>query len=92
MALTETRVTDKIEVVGNPDYRTLQIREDNQIFRDGALISSGNFHRFSLVPGSLVDDVYVRTDLTNLDQEIQNIAGLCWNDDVHTAYEAFLRS
>ncbi len=168
MALTEERVTDKIEVVGNPDYRTIQIRHANRVHRDGSEIAS-SYHRDSIVPGQLVStpvqvvdslptspegltngelyyqatdaettftattsggssfsqlvlgqrglylynleadagrawtqinadtsvespyDLYRRTDLTNFDQEIQNIAGLCWDNDTHTSYESLLR-
>ena len=92
MALTEEKTTDKIEVTGDPAYRSIQIRYDNRISRDGNVISTGNYERTSITPGSLMEDIYVRTDLTDFPQEVQNIAGLCWSDDVHTAYEAKLRS
>ena len=97
MALTEQSVY-RIEIVGEEAYRTFQIRRDDQILKDGIVISKDNFHRYILVPGGLVenevegeDDVYQRTDVSGQTQEIQNIIGLCWDDAAHTAYEAKLR-
>ena len=90
--LTEQKITDKIELVGNAAYRTIQIRYDNVILRDGVTISNGNYERTSITPGSLVEDVYVRTDVTSYPTEVQNIANLCWSDASHTAYENILRN
>ena len=91
MALTEQSTT-KIEILGNEAYRTFQIRTDNHILRDGVVISKGNYHRHTLVPGYLdQDDVYQRTDTSGETSEVQNIANLCWTDAAHTAYEAYLR-
>ena len=91
MALTEQTKT-KIEIVGNEAYRTFQIRTDNQILRDGVVISKGNYHRHTLVPGYLdQNNIYQRTDTSGETPEIQNITNLCWNNAAHTAYEAHLR-
>lgn len=46
----------------------------------------------SLKPGSLVDDVYVRTDLTTAPQVIQDTLSGTWDDAFHTLYEAYLRT
>ncbi|MCH9665575.1 MAG: hypothetical protein K0U41_06960 [Gammaproteobacteria bacterium] len=170
MALTEIKIDGQIELVGSESYRIIRVREDNQIYRDGALISSGNFHRHIIVPGTLTStpvqvvdslpttpdgltdgdvyyqatdtetiftatddkgnsfaqlvtgqrglyvyrldigagrawtlvststdvpatyDLYVRTNLTSYSDEIQVIAGVCWDNSVHSAYESSLRS
>ena len=92
MALTEQKIVDKIELVGNPAYRSIQVRYDNQIFKDGVLLHTGNYERVALNPGSLVDNVYVQMDVSGYELEIRNIAEMCWTESAHTAYEAFLRS
>ena len=92
MSLTEQSIT-RIEIVGEEAYRTFQIRTDNQILRDGVVISKGNYHRKTLVPGYIDgDNFYQRTDVSDETQEIQNITNLCWSNSAHQAYESYLRS
>ncbi len=54
MDLEQIRVVDKIELVGDPAYRTIQVREDSQIMTNGFLTHTGNYHRVALTPGSLI--------------------------------------
>ena len=92
MALTEQKIVDKIELVGNPNYRSIQIRYDNQVLKDGTLLHTGNYERVALVPGSLINDTYTQTDVSSYDAEIRGIANMCWTSATHTAYEAVLRA
>ena len=75
MALTETKVIDKIEVV---ESGTLQLREATRIMRDGVEIAK-TFHRTSLTPGQ---------DLTGQPANVVAIANAAWTAEVVAAYEA----
>ena len=92
MSLSKQRVTDKIELVGNKTYRTIQVRYDNQILEDGEVISSGNYERIALPPGLLEDDTYTRTNLIDYDTEVRNHANMSWTEATYTAHEAYLRA
>ena len=92
MSLVKQRITDKIELVGNPAYRTIQVRYDNQILEDGVVINNGQFERITLTPGLLVEDTYTRTNLADYDTEVRNIAEMFWIEASYTAHEAYLRS
>ena len=74
MALTETKVIDKIEVV---ESGTLQLREATRIMRDGVEIAK-TFHRTSLTPGQ---------DLTGQPANVQAIAQAAWTPEVIAAYQ-----
>ena len=53
MSLTETKVTDKIEVLENGH---VQVREALRVLRDGEVIAQ-NFHRFVVAPGQATQDM-----------------------------------
>lgn len=74
MALTETNIVDKIEVVENG---SLQVRTANVIKRDGNEISR-SFHRHILSPGS---------DLSNEEERVTAVANATWTPAVVAAYE-----
>ena len=74
MALTETKVIDKIEVV---ESGTLQLREATRIMRDGVEIAK-TFHRTSLTPGQ---------DLTGQPANVVAIAQAAWTPEVIAAYQ-----
>ncbi len=74
MALTETKVIDKIEVVENG---TVQVREATRILKDGEQIAQ-TFHRWSFAPGS---------DVSSMPANVQAIAQAAWTQEVITAYE-----
>ncbi len=75
MALTETKVIDKIEVVENG---TVQVREATRILKDGEQIAQ-TFHRWSFAPGS---------DVSSMPANVQAIAQAAWTPEVISAYQA----
>jgi hypothetical protein len=75
MALTETKVIDKIEVVENG---TLQVREATRILKDGEQIAQ-TYHRWSFAPGS---------DISAMPSNVQAIAQAAWTPQVIAAYQA----
>ena len=84
MALTETQVEDKIEVVG--DYKHVQVRTANVIARDGTEISR-SFHRHVLHCSTKTDDTWGDTDISDQSTEVQAICNAVWTSAVKTAYQ-----
>ena len=86
MALTETQVEDKIEVVG--DHKHVQVRTANVIARDGVEISR-SFHRHVLVCSTKSGDplAWGDTDISDQSTEVQAICNAVWTDAVKTAYQ-----
>jgi len=84
MALTETQVEDKIEVVG--DYKHVQVRTATVIARDGTEISR-SFHRHVLTCSTKSDDTWGDTDISGQSAEVQAICNAVWTDAVKTAYQ-----
>ena len=79
MALTETKVIDKIEVVENG---SLQVREATRIMKDGAEIAK-TYHRWSFEPGS---------DISEMPANVQAIANAAWTPEVIAAYQASIEA
>lgn len=75
MALTENKVVDKIEIVGNG---ILQVREATTIMRDGEEIAK-TYHRDSFAPGD---------DISAMPANVQAIATAAWTPEVIAAYQA----
>jgi hypothetical protein len=86
MALTETQVEDKIEVVG--DHKHVQVRTANVIARDGTEISR-SFHRHVLVCSTKSGDplAWGDTDISDQSAEVQAICNAVWTSAVKTAYQ-----
>jgi hypothetical protein len=84
MALTETTVEDKIEIVG--DHKHVQVRTATVIARDGTEISR-SFHRHSLACSTKSDDTWGDTDISGESAEVQAICNAVWTDAVKTAYQ-----
>jgi hypothetical protein len=84
MALTETQVEDKIEVVG--DYKHVQVRTATVIARDGTEISR-SFHRHALACSVKADGTWGDTDISGQSAEVQAICNAVWTDAVKTAYQ-----
>ena len=78
MALTETTLQDKIEIVG--DYKHIQIRTATVIKRDDVEISR-SFHRHVVAPND---------DITGESDEVQAICNAVWTDAVKTAYQQMI--
>jgi hypothetical protein len=75
VALTETKVIDKIEVVQNG---AVQVRELTRIMKDGAEIAH-TYHRWVFAPGS---------DVSEMPANVQAICNTVWTPEVIAAYEA----
>ena len=80
MALTETEVQDKIEIVG--DYKHVQVRTATVISRDGVEISRA-FHRHVVAPDA---------DISGESAEVQAICAVVHTDAVKAAYTAHLEA
>jgi hypothetical protein len=78
MALTETQVQDKIEIVG--DFKHIQVRTATVIKRDGVEISRG-YSRHVVAPDA---------DITGESAEVQAISNAVHTDAVKAAYAAHL--
>ena len=81
MALTETTIQDKIEIVG--DHKHVQVRTATVIKRDGAEISR-SFSRHVVAPDISADD------LANESTEVQAICNAVHTQAVKDAYAAHL--
>ena len=80
MALTETTVQDKIEIVG--DYKHIQVRTATVIKRDDDEISRA-FSRHVVAPND---------DITGESTEVQAICAVVHTDAVKAAYAAHLKA
>ena len=78
MALTESTVEDKIEVVG--DFKMVQVRTATVIKRDGVEISR-SFSRHVVAPGA---------DITNESTEVQAICNAVHTQAIKDAYAAYI--
>jgi len=75
MALTETKVIDKIEVL---ETGIVQVREATRIERDGVEIAK-TYHRWSFAPAS---------DVSAMPQNVQAVCATAWTTEVVAAYQA----
>ena len=87
MALTETQVQDKIEIVS--EHKMIQIRTATVIKRDDVEISR-SFHRHALAPCSKSDDTWADTDISGESTEVQAIANAVWTSTIKTAYQQMM--
>ena len=87
MALTETQVQDKIEIVS--EHKMIQIRTATVIKREDVEISR-SFHRHVLAPCAKTDDTWADTDLSGESTEVQAIANAVWTDAIKTAYQQMI--
>ena len=80
MALTKTTVNDKIEVINNGDWSSVQVRTATIIAEDGTEISR-TFHRHVVMPDA---------DLSAEDADVADIAAAVFTTAVKAAYAAHL--
>ena len=80
MALTESTIQDKIEIVG--DYKHIQVRTATVIKRDDVEISR-SFHRHVVAPND---------DITGESTEVQAICAVVHTNAVKAAYAAHLEA
>ena len=78
MALTKSTVNDKIEVINNGDWSSVQVRTATIISEDGEEISR-TFHRHVVMPDA---------DLTQEDADVSAICTPVFSDAVKAAYAA----
>jgi len=78
MALTEDTLNDKIEVVNNGDWSSVQVRTASVIKRDGVEISR-SYHRHVVMPDA---------DLSAEDSDVSAICSTVFTDAVIAAYAA----
>lgn len=76
MALTEQTTIGKIEIVG--PYKSVQVRTDTVIMRDGVEISR-NYHRHVVQPGD---------DYNNEDAGVQAVCAAVHTPEIIAAYAA----
>ena len=87
MALTESKLNDKIEVV---QRWNIQVREATIIKKDGVELTR-TIHRKVLLPGKLdASDNLVDTNLSSEDADVKAIAEAAWTSQVKDDYKAFL--
>ena len=87
MALTETTLDDKIEIVS--EHKMIQVRTATVIKRDDVEISRA-FSRHVLAPCAKTDDTWADTDISGESTEVQAIATAVWTDAVKTAYQQMM--
>ena len=80
MALTETQVEDKIEIVG--EYKHVQVRTATVIKKDGVELTR-SFSRHVVAPNA---------DISGESTEVKAICNAVHTDAVKTAYAAHLAS
>ena len=80
MALTEEKIEDKIEVVG--DFKHIQVRTATIIKKDGVEISR-SFNRHVVAPDA---------DTSGESDDVKAIAAQVHTDEIKTAYDAHLKS
>ena len=82
MALSEATVNDKIEVVNNGSWSSVQVRTATVISRDGEEISR-SFHRHVVMPDA---------DLSSEDSDVSAICTTVFTQACKDAYAAYLES
>jgi len=80
MALTKTILNDKIEVINNGDWSSVQVRTATIISEDGTELSK-SFHRHVVMPDA---------DLSAEDADVADIAAAVFTTAVKAAYAAHL--
>jgi len=80
MALTKSTLNDKIEVINNGDWSSVQVRTATIIAEDGTEISR-TFHRHVVMPDA---------DLSAEDADVADIAAAVFTTAVKAAYAAHL--
>ena len=80
MALTKSTLNDKIEVINNGDWSSVQVRTATIISEDGTELSK-SFHRHVVMPDA---------DLSAEDADVAAICTPVFSDAVKAAYAAHL--
>lgn len=76
--LTEQTIVDKIEVVSLDGYKAIQVREAQQVLKDGVVLAS-NYNRYVVMP---TDDLTAKSD------EVVAIANAVFTQEMKDAYTA----
>ena len=75
MAIIETKIIDRVEVVENG---IVQVREATRILKDGEQMSQ-TYHRWTITPGQ---------DYSTQEQQVQDICKVTHTPEVIAAYQA----
>tara|TARA_R110002126_G_scaffold279437_1_gene426355 strand:+ start:231 stop:494 length:264 start_codon:yes stop_codon:yes gene_type:complete len=80
MALVETTIVDKIEIVG--EFKHIQVRLNTQIIDNetNEVKSTGKYTRYVLAPTA---------DVSNESADVKAIASAIWTDEIKTAYTKY---
>jgi len=87
MALTETQVQDKIEIVS--EHKMIQVRTATVIKRDGTEISR-SFSRHVVAPCTKASGSWADTDISGESTEVQAIANVVWTSTIKTAFQQMM--
>lgn len=77
--LNEKQIIDKVEIING---MFIQVRQANIIEKDGVEIAK-TYHRWSFAPNQ---------DMSEMPQQVQDIAKLVWTDEVIAQYQAQLEA
>ena len=77
--LTEKKNIDKVEIING---MFIQVREATIIEKDGVELAK-TYHRWSFAPNQ---------DISEMPQQVQDIAKLVWTDEVIAQYQAQLEA
>lgn len=76
--LNEKQIIDKVEIVNG---MFIQVRQANIIEKDGVEFAK-TYHRWSFSPNQ---------DISEMPQQVQDIAKVVWTDEVKQAYQEQLK-
>ncbi|SHG34125.1 hypothetical protein SAMN02745753_03733 [Marinomonas polaris DSM 16579] len=77
MSLSEKTAIDKIEIVG--EFKTVQVREATQVYRDDVPIGNPEYHRYVITAGQ---------DYSDQPEEVKAVCAAVHTPEVIAAYQA----
>ena len=84
------KITTEYEIKG--DYYFIREISTTYFTTSDGIEHKGNTHRHPQhVPGTLVEGVYVKTNVDSLSDVVKGLATHLWTEEVHAAYEASLK-
>ena len=83
------RIITEHEVKG--EYKFIRQITHKYVTVDGVEYGPNTHRAPQHVPGKLVDDAYVKTDIKTLNADVKVLAGHFWTQDVHDLYEELLK-
>ena len=84
------RIVTEHEIKG--EHKIISVKEQTYVTLNGIEKPFGVPHRPPRhFPGTLVEGVYVKTDLKTLDADVKVLASHFWTQDVHDLFEELLK-